>query len=192
MTFDKMRFTYSRLIMSTSNIQSHSLHEQQIKSNPESTPIVINSNGTIRQRVEDRHWQLFEARLKKQLPYVNKENYTIANDYRIIDRLKKFDQPQTPVEPNQRWETFCHQVTNKSNETDRVMSIFHNVWQKNWNTKQINEILKRHRSDPTVDENTFLNRVPTNDTDRKVISSILHRTNSSDNIPSNKDKKTLI
>jgi len=160
--------------------------------NSEHIPTVIYSSEKIRQGVEGRHWQLFEARLKKQLPYINKENYTIANDYRIIDRLKKFDQPQTPVEPNQRWETFCHQVTNKSNETDRVMSIFHNVWQTNWHTKPTNDIQKRRMTDPTGNENTFFNRLSTNDNDRKVISLILHRTNSSERFSSTKDKKNLI
>jgi hypothetical protein len=177
--------------MSNTNIQCDSLHEQQIKSNPEHISTIINSNGTIRQRVEDRHWQLFEARLKKQLPEVNKENYTNTNDYRIIDRLKKIDQPQPPIEPNQRWKIFCNQVTNKSNETNRVMSIFHNVWQQNWNTKQTDEIQKRRMTDPTGNENTFLNRLSTNDNDRKVISSILHRTASSENVSSNKNKKNL-
>jgi len=72
------------------------------------------------------------------------------------------------------------------------MSIFHNVWQKNWNTKQTNEIQKRRMTNPTVNENTFLNRLSTNDNDRKVISSILHRSTSSENVSSNKDKKNLI
>jgi len=178
--------------MSTSPIKFDSLHEQQIKSNSEHTSMIINPTGKIRQQVEDRHWQLFEARLKKQLPEVNKENYTHTNDYRIIDRFKKIDRPQTPVEPNRRWETFCHQVTNKSNETNRVMSIFHHVWQKNWNINQINEIQKRRMTDPTVNENTFLDRLSTNDNDRKVISTILHRTTSSENVLSNKDKKSII
>jgi hypothetical protein len=178
--------------MSTSAVQSNFSHDEQAQSNPEHTPVIMSSSGTIRKRVEDRHWQLFEARLKKQSPNVNKENYTNPNDYRIIDRLKKVDQPQTPMEPNRRWETFCHQVTDKSKETNRVMSIFHNVWQQNWNTKQTNDIQKRRMTDPTGNENTFLNRLSTNDNDRKVISSILHRTSSSENFPSNKEKKNLI
>lgn len=179
--------------MSTSNIQNDSFLEQQIKSNCEHMPTIINSNGTIRERVENRHWQLFEARLKKQLPEVNKENYTNTNDYRIIERFKKIDQPQTPIEPNRRWETFCHQVTNKSNESNRVMSIFHNVWQKNWNTKQqTNDVQTRRMTDPLRNDNTFLNHLTTNDNDRKVISSILHRASSSDNVPSDKNKKNLI
>jgi len=177
--------------MSTTNIQSDSLHAQKIQSNPEHTPTIINSNGTIRQRVEDRHWQLFEARLKKQLPEVNKENYTNTNNYRIIDRFKKNDRPQPPIEPNQRWEIFCNQVTNKSNEANRVKSIFHNVWQQNWNTNQTNEIQKRRMTDPIGDENTLLNRLSINDNDRKVISSILHRTTSSEDVPSNKNEKNL-
>jgi hypothetical protein len=172
-----------------STTRPDSLHEQQLKTDHNHVPIIIESSGTIRQRVEDRHWQLFEARLKKQLPEVNKENYTNPNDYRVIDRLKKFDQPQTPVEPNRRWETFCNHVTNKSNETNRVMSIFHHVWQKNWNTKPINEVPKRSMTDPTLNENTFVNCLGTNDNDRKKIASILHRTSSSENVPPNKDKK---
>ncbi|CAF0808330.1 unnamed protein product [Rotaria sp. Silwood1] len=174
--------------MSFSTTQLNSLQEQQIKSDHEHTRTINKSTDTIRQRVEDRHWQLFEARLKKQLPKVNKENYTNPNDYRIIDRLKKVDHPQPPIEPNRRWETFCNQISNKSNETNRLMSIFHYVWLKNWNTKQINEIEKRLSSDPTLNENTFLNLLSTNGNDRKVISSILYRTTSSDKVSSEKDK----
>ena len=95
---------------------------------------LVKLSEQIRQRVDDRHWQLFETRLKNSLPEINKENYTKSNDYRIIDRFKKIDQPQSPIEPNQRWEIFCSQLTNKSNETKRLISIFHNVWIKNWNT----------------------------------------------------------
>ena len=175
--------------MSHQTKQSESTHQENLKSNSEHLPIINDSSKKIRQGVEDRHWQLFEARLKKQLPDVNKENYTTTNDYRIIDRFKKVDQPQTPIEPNRRWETFCHQVTNKSNETNRVMSIFHNVWQKNWHTKPTNDIQKRRMTDPTVNENVFLNRLSTNDDDRKKITSILHRTSSSDRFSSVHEKK---
>jgi hypothetical protein len=161
-----------------STTKPDSLHEH--------IPTIMKSSGAIRQRVEDRHWQLFEARLKKQLPEVNKENYTNTNDYRIIDRLKKVDHPQTPVKPSRRWETFCHHVTNKPNETERVKSIFHNVWQKNWNTKQADKTQKRSMTDPTLNEDTFLNCISTNDNDRKKISTILHRTDSTENVSSNK------
>ena len=83
------------------------------------------SSEKIRQKVDDRHWQLFETRLKSSPLEINKENYTKSNNYRIIDRFKPTDQPQAPIEPNQRWQNFCSQLTNKSNETDRLMSIFH-------------------------------------------------------------------
>ena len=156
----------------------------------------MSTSGRIRQGVEDRHWQLFEGRLKKQQEVAgDKENYTHSNDYRVIDRLKKIDQPQTPIEPNRRWETFCHQVTNKSTETNRVMSIFHNVWQKNWQSKAPNDVRQRRMTDPTStgnENNTFLNRLSTNDDDRKVISAILHRTNSSDGVHIQKEKKNVI
>ena len=179
--------------MSHSTKESESTHQENIKSNSEHLPIINDSSKKIRQGVEDRHWQLFEARLKKQLPDVNKENYTMTNDYRIIDRFKKVDQPQTPIEPNRRWETFCHQVTNKSNETNRVMSIFHNVWQKNWHTKPTNDIQKRRMTDPTGNnENAFLNRLSTNDNDRKKITSILHRASSSERFSSTDEKKNQI
>jgi len=178
--------------MSTSTTILDSLHEQPTKSDHEHLQTLMKSTGGIRQRVEDRHWQLFEARLKKQLPGVNKENYTHPNDYRVIDRFKKVDQPQPPVEPNRRWETFCTQVSNKSNESNRVKSIFHNVWLKNWNTQPPDDIQKRHITDPSLNQTSFLNCISTNDNDRKVISSILHRTTSSENVPSDKDKKNII
>lgn len=172
--------------MSNSAINSISSSEHQ--------PTIIGSSGKIRQGVEDRHWQLFEARLKQQSfqqkPSTgNKENYTNTNDYRVIDRLKQIDQPQTPIEPNRRWETFCHQVTNKSNESDRVMSIFHNVWQKNWHLKSTKDVRQRRMTDPTGNDNAFVNRLSSNDNDRQVISSILHRTSSSDRVHTQKDKK---
>ncbi|CAF2316819.1 unnamed protein product [Rotaria sp. Silwood2] len=173
--------------MSVSTIEFDSL-QQQIKSDHEHTPTINKSTDTIRQRVEDRHWQLFETRLKKQLPKVNKESYTNPNDYRVIDRLKAVDQPQPPIEPNRRWETFCNQITNKSNETHLLMSIFHHVWLKNWNTKQTNEIEKRLSSDPTLNKNTFVNHISPNGNDRQVISSILYRTTSSDKVSADKDK----
>ncbi|CAF1246758.1 unnamed protein product [Adineta steineri] len=173
--------------MSTTTTQHDSLHESQTKSDRIQMP-----TKEIRQRVEDRHWQLFEARLKKQLPEVNKENQVHSNDYRIINRLNKFDQPQPPIEPNRRWEEFCHQVKTKSNETNRVMSIFHNVWMKNWNIKQTDDAQKRRMTDSTLNENNFLNQLSTNDNDRKLISSILHRTTSSETCSSDKDKKKSI
>ncbi|CAF0761578.1 unnamed protein product [Adineta ricciae] len=129
---------------------------------------------TIRQRVDDRHWQLFEARLKNQSAGINKENYTHPNDYRIIDRLKKVDEPQAPVEPTRRWESFCDQVRTKSRETNRVMSIFHSVWLKNWNNGD-GELKRRHMTEPILNETAFVEHISTNDNDRKVISSILHR-----------------
>ncbi|CAF0902115.1 unnamed protein product [Rotaria sordida] len=178
--------------MSVLTTKPDSLQEQQIKSEHDHTSTIDKSTEMIRQRVEDRHWQLFEARLKKQLPKVNKENYTNPNDYRIIDRLKKVDQPQPPIEPHQRWEIFCNQITNKSNETNRLMSIFHHVWLKNWNTKRINEIEKRFMTDPTLNKNIFLNFISTNNNDQKIISSILHRTTSSDKVSTDKYKKYVI
>ncbi|CAF3336525.1 unnamed protein product [Rotaria socialis] len=175
--------------MSVSTTKLDSLSEQQVKSDHEHMPTIVKSTDKIRQKVDGRHWQLFEARLKNQLPTANKENYTNSNNYRVIDRLKKVDQPQQPIEPNRRWETFCNQVTNESNETNRVMSIFHSVWLQNWHTKSTSEIPKRHMTDPKLDENTFLSRISTNDNDRKVISSILNRSTSSNNVSSDKYKK---
>jgi hypothetical protein len=45
-----------------------------------------NQTEVIRQGVHDRHWQLFETRLKKSRLEIDKENYTTANNYRIINR----------------------------------------------------------------------------------------------------------
>jgi hypothetical protein len=133
------------------------------------------SSERIRQQVDDRHWQLFETRLKNQLPDINKENYTKSNDYRVINRLKKIDHPQTPIEPNRRWEIFCSQLTSKSNETDRLMSIFHDVWNKNWNIKQTYEIPKADVNVTILNKKTFINHLSIDEHDRKVISSILHQ-----------------
>ena len=161
--------------------------------NVDHTPMIIDVKEKIRQRVDDRHWQLFEARLKQQLPDTNKENnYTNTNDYRVIDRLRKFDQPQTPVEPNRRWESFCQNLTTKSNETNRLMSIFQHVWQTNWNVKPTDDKPKRHTTDPNINQSIFYDQLSINDSDRKKISSILHRASSTENVPSNKVKKNLI
>lgn len=131
----------------------------------------------IRERVEHRHWQLFEARLKRQTSETSKENYTTANNYRIIERFQPEDRSQQPIEPNRRWETFCQQLTNRSNETNRLMSIFHNVWKTNWNNKQIEtETTKRRMSDPGRKDSTIFKVFQTNEHDRQVISNILHRT----------------
>ena len=154
----------------------------------EHQPKIINRTENIRQRVEDRHWQLFETRLKKNPVEFNKENYTNPNDYRIINRLKPIDQPQPPIEPNRRWETFCHQIAQKSNENQRVMSIFHNVWATNWNTKEIPQVPKRRMTESMVDEQTKLNGLAVNEHDRQVISTILHRTTSADRMTSNEKK----
>jgi hypothetical protein len=120
----------------------------------------------IREKVDNRHWQLFESRLKNNSIEINKNNYTKSNDYRIIDRLKKSNQSQLPIEPNQRWKLFCSQLTNQSNETHRLMSIFHNVWIKNWHTIQERQYLN---------ENNFLKYFSPNEHDKKIISSILHQ-----------------
>ncbi len=148
------------LLMSTSSppIDSDSLSE------------TIKSSDKIRQKVDDRHWQLFETRLKNPSSPIRKENYTKSNNYRIIDRFKKFDQPQLPIEPDQRWKTFCSQLTNKSNETNRLMSIFHNVWIKNWNTTQ-----DQPKTKLISNENNFFKHLSPNEHDKKKISSILHQ-----------------
>jgi hypothetical protein len=144
---------------------------------PESSSVIIKSSEQIRQRVDDRHWQLFETRLKTPLPEKEKINYTKSNDYRIIDRFKKIDQSQSPIEPNQRWETFSSQLTNKTNETDRVVSIFHNVWITNWNLPQKYEAPNQQKTNSISNENTFLKHLSLNEHDKKIISSILHQNN---------------
>jgi len=136
----------------------------------ESLSKVNQSIERIRQQVDDRHWQLFETRLKNQLPSRNRENYTKSNDYRVIDRFKKSDQPQLPIEPNYRWQIFCSQLTNKTNETDRLMSIFHKIWIKNWNTTQ-----EQTQNNFISNENNFLKNLSLNQHDKKIISSILHQ-----------------
>jgi len=136
----------------------------------ESLSEINKSSEKIRQKVEDRHWQLFETRLKNSLPIINKENYTKSNDYRIINRFKIPDQSQLPIEPNQRWQIFCSQLTNKSNENDRLMSIFHNVWVKNWNTKQ-----EEIKTNLNSNENHFLEYLSPTEHDKKIIASILHQ-----------------
>ncbi|CAF0756653.1 unnamed protein product [Adineta steineri] len=136
--------------------------------NPQSLPVITKSSEQIRQKVDERHWELFETRLKKPLFERNKENYTKSNDYHIIDRLKPVDQTRPPIQPNQRWQSFCTQLTDKTNESTRLMSIFHNVWVKNWNTKQL-------QTDSDTHENTFLKHFKANEHDKKVISSILHQ-----------------
>jgi hypothetical protein len=136
----------------------------------ESSSEILKSSEKIRQRVDDRHWQLFETRLKNPLLEINQENYTKSNNYRIIDRFKKIDQPQLPIEPNQRWQIFCSQLTNKSNETNRLMSIFHNVWIKNWNITE-----EQSKTSSISNENNFLKYLSSNERDKKIISSILHQ-----------------
>lgn len=172
--------------MSSSSPKLDTPHDHQ--------PTIVAASVPIRQRVEDRHWQLFETRLKKPRPDINKENYTNANDYRVINRLKPVDRPQAPIEPNRRWESFCTQLTGRSNETDRVMSIFHNVWQTNWKTKQIplGGEQQRRMTDPTSNDNAFLSTLTANEHDQKVISTILHRTTSSDNVPTEQGKTAAL
>ncbi|UJR23432.1 hypothetical protein I4U23_026437 [Adineta vaga] len=134
----------------------------------QSRPIITKSSDIIRQQVDSRHWQLFETRLKTSLIDNNQDNYTKSNDYRIIDRLKKIDRTQIPIEPDQRWKQFCSQLTTKTNESSRVMSIFHNVWIKNWN-------MVNNQTKTISNENTFPKSFLSNERDKKVISSILHQ-----------------
>jgi len=94
------------------------------ESNSESLSKLIKSPETILQQVDNRHWQLFETRLKN--PFADRH----TKNSRIID------QSEVSIQLNQRWQTFCSQLTNKSNETDRLMSIFQNISMKNWNTTQ--------------------------------------------------------
>jgi len=131
----------------------------------------LKSSERIREKVQDRHWQLFETRLKTSQPSkYERTNYTKSNDYRIIDRLKQPDQTQMPIEPKQRWDNFCSQLTNKSNETNRLLSIFHNVWIKNWNTTTTVEQTKINPN-----ENQLFKYLITNEHEKKIISSILHQ-----------------
>lgn len=137
---------------------------------PEIRSRFFRSGELIRQKVEHRHWQLFETRLKNTLPTNQQENYTKSNDYRVIDRLKKVDRPQPPVEPDRRWNNFCSQLTNKSNETTRLMSIFHNVWVKNWNATD-----EQTKVDSNSKENQLWKFLAVDEEEKKIISSILHQ-----------------
>lgn len=136
-----------------------------------STSSKKDASDKIREQVTNRHWQLFEMRLKSSSSETTRKNYTRSNDYRIIDRLKPNDSPQLPIEPTQRWQRFCSEVTPKSNETDRVMSIFHHVWMKNWNV-----ISKESTNSVTANENNCFKYLAPNDREKKILSSILHRT----------------
>ncbi|CAF1655705.1 unnamed protein product [Rotaria magnacalcarata] len=133
-------------------------------------PLKIELSENILQRVDNRHWDLFETRLKNSLSKTNKENYTKSNDYGIVDPWKKADQSQAPIEPKQRWETFCSKLTIKSNETGRLVSIFRNIWINNWNRTQTEE-----KTNSNLHENNFLKRLSANEHDKKIISSILHQ-----------------
>ena len=137
------------------------------KVKPTSAPVMIKSGERIRQRVDDRHWQLFETRLKTPAPRQWKENYTKSNDYRVIDRLKRVDEPQAPLEPNERWQRFCCQMTSQSNEVTRLTSLFRHVWRTNWHTRQ--------PTDRTGSAKAFLDYFSQDERERRVISSILHR-----------------
>ncbi|CAF3425152.1 unnamed protein product [Rotaria sp. Silwood2] len=137
--------------------------------NSQHLPVKTQLSEKIRQQVDDRHWQLFETRLKNSFTKIHKENYTKSNDYGLVNCWKKADQSQLLIEPNQRWQTFCSQLTTKSNETDRVLSIFHNVWLNDWH--------RTEESNTNTNENTFLKHLSLNEHDKKVISSILHKKN---------------
>ena len=137
----------------------------------ESLSEINKSMEKIRKRVDNRHWQLFEVRLKNPLIEIKQKPYTKSNDYRIIDRFKISDQPQLPIEPNQRWLLFCSQLTNKSNETNQLMSIFHNVWIKNWNTKQDSTKINLISNE----NNKIFKDFYFNEHDKRIISSILHQ-----------------
>ena len=104
-----------------------------------SSPVKL-SCQSIREKVDERHWQLFETRLKNPLREIVDENYTRKNDYHIIDRLKPIEQFQTPVEPHRHWIKFSSQLTNETNERARLVSLFRKVWLTNWNSEQIYEI----------------------------------------------------
>ena len=129
------------------------------------------TNEQIREGVQHRHWQLFEMRLKNSSTEIKQNNYTQRNNYRILNRLKPTEPAQSPIEPNQRWQRFCSQLTTNSNETDRLMSLFHHVWIKNWNTisKPLDKAL-------TSNENNCWKSLSSNDREKKILSSILHRT----------------
>lgn len=131
--------------------------------------------SNIRERVQHRHWDLFEMRLKTPSSIEPKqENYTQRNNYRIVNRFKPNESPQSPIEPNERWQRFCSQLTTKANETDRLMSLFHHVWIKNWNT--ISNSSSSSDKVLTSNENKFWKSLSPNDQEKKILSSILHRT----------------
>lgn len=129
------------------------------------------TSDKIREDVHHRHWQLFEMRLKDSSTETKQDNYTQRNNYRILNRLKPNEPAQSPIEPNQRWQRFCSQLTTNSNETDRLMSLFRHVWVKNWNTVS-------NTSDKalTSNENNCWKCLSPNDREKKILSSILHRT----------------
>lgn len=135
---------------------------------PQDLPVKTHSSDNIRHRVDDRHWALFELRLKSPLTEDKKENYTKSNDYGIRSPWKKVD--QSPIEPNQRWQTFCSKLTKTSNESNRLMYIFHNVWINDWNKTETTQKPSLNSSQSTPLENVIVN-----ERDKKILSSILHR-----------------
>lgn len=72
------------------------------------------------------------------------------------------------------------------------MSIFHNVWQKNWHLKATNDVRQRRMTDPTGNDDGFVDRLASNENDRQVVSSILQRASSSDRVHKQKEKKNLL
>ena len=127
------------------------------------------STDGIREQVNNRHWQLFELRLKSSQVNDEEENYTKSNDYRIIDRLKNIHQTEKPIEPHRRWEKFSSTLTSNSNENQRLVTLFRHVWTTNWNMKS-NVESKKTDDDPSLHSHLKLS-----ENDQKLVASILHR-----------------
>lgn len=132
------------------------------------SPVKLSSHP-IREKVEQRHWQLFETRLKHPLTNNSDENYTKINDYRIIDRSMSRNSSEKHLEPYRRWNQFSSRLTTQTNEQDQLVTLFRNVWLTNWNVEQNYEISRRN-SVKSIEKLLKLN-----ENDRKVISSIRHK-----------------
>ncbi|CAF1080746.1 unnamed protein product [Didymodactylos carnosus] len=133
----------------------------------------------IRQKVDNRHWQLFESRLKQQQKSSKNDelNYTKKNDYFIVEQYgdKQKTMPNKYVlTPTKRWQKFCEQLSCTTTDTHILLQLFQNVWFKDWNTSPNTTLLSNNENIPFLEHlNLFCHRLSATDSDKTKILDIL-------------------
>lgn len=108
----------------------------------------------IREKVFDRHWELFESRVKSLEVEASEKNPTESKE-------------TFSHEPYQRWLNFTSKLMTDSNENQRLISLFRKIWLTDWKENFSNE----NFSSP----GSFIDKLSLTESDKKLLEIIARR-----------------